>query len=237
MTQLEITYYTDPLCCWSWCFEPVIQKLRNEFGDEIKWRYCMGGLIPTWKAFIDPVNHVTRPLQMGPVWMHASVVGELPIDSTLWYHDPPASSYPACVGVKAAALQGIEHGEKYLSLLREACIVKRINIAKREHLEELAAELHRVSPEFDVKTFSDDLVNGRGSDAFRRDLHEVNTRQICRFPTLLLKNGKDSVIATGFRPSHVIEKLIHDLQGGSIKSLHDKQHEQNRTTKPKIVNK
>ena len=212
MSRLEIVYYTDPLCCWSWCLEPVIQQVRNEFGDEISWRYCMGGLIPGWKTFVDPVNHVTRPLQMGPVWMHASVVGDITIDSNLWYYDPPASSYPACVSVKAAELQGAMYGERYLSLLREACMVKRINIAKKDELTKLAFQLKQLSPRFDVEMFSRDLVNGSGAAAFRRDLDEVNTRQIYRFPTLLLKSGTESIIAMGFRPHHVIRKLIIDVQ-------------------------
>ena len=68
-------------------------------------------------------------------------------------------------------------------------MVKRINIAKKEELVKIAIQLQEISPGFDGTIFANDLVNGRGADAFRRDLNEVNARQIFRFPTLLLKNG------------------------------------------------
>jgi hypothetical protein len=65
---VEITYYTDPLCCWSWAFEPQWRRLRYEYSGKIKWRYRMGGLLPDWSSFSDPMNDVSRPIQMGPFW-------------------------------------------------------------------------------------------------------------------------------------------------------------------------
>src|SRR5687768_15102586 len=89
--QLEIVFYTDPLCCWSWAFEPQWRKLRYEFEGEFSWRYCMGGLIPSWKNFNDVTNFVSRPIQMGPVWMEASHNSGMKIESSIWAEDPPAS--------------------------------------------------------------------------------------------------------------------------------------------------
>src|SRR4051794_21017197 len=110
---LEITYYTDPLCCWSWGFEPQWRKLLAEFSGKLKTRYCMGGLLPGWKNFHDAVNAVTKPVQMGPVWMHAAQVSGMPIQHNLWVKDPPASSYPACMAVKCAGLQSAEAEDMY----------------------------------------------------------------------------------------------------------------------------
>src|SRR5687767_9309029 len=90
--RVEITYYTDPLCCWSWALEPQWRKLRYEFGDQIRWKYCMGGLIPNWQTFSDPMNSVARPAQMGPLWMDASQVSGMPIADSIWSQNPPASS-------------------------------------------------------------------------------------------------------------------------------------------------
>ena len=53
---LEIIYYTDPLCCWSWAFEPQWRRLLFELKDKISYRYCMGGLLPRWKNYNDSVN-------------------------------------------------------------------------------------------------------------------------------------------------------------------------------------
>src|SRR5689334_9454281 len=63
--SLTITYYTDPLCCWSWGFEPQWRRLLFEYQGSINHRYCMGGLLPGWKNYHDPINNVSRPIQMG----------------------------------------------------------------------------------------------------------------------------------------------------------------------------
>ena len=60
--RLFLTYYTDPLCCWSWGMHAAISKLKEEY-ETASWRYVVGGLIPDWQNFCDPVNSVTRPLQ------------------------------------------------------------------------------------------------------------------------------------------------------------------------------
>jgi len=63
--RVEIVYYTDPLCCWSWAFEPQWRRLQYKLRDKLSVRYCMGGLIADWKNFNDEVNSINRPAQMG----------------------------------------------------------------------------------------------------------------------------------------------------------------------------
>ncbi len=44
MTAVQVTYYTDPACPWSWAAEPALRRLLSEFGDEVAITYVMGGL-------------------------------------------------------------------------------------------------------------------------------------------------------------------------------------------------
>src|SRR3954463_12871802 len=90
---INIVYYTDPLCCWSWGMEPQLTLLEKDWPGSISWRYCMGGLLPTWNHYIDNFNNVQRPAQMGPLWMHAGKEMEVPIANKIWVEDPPSSSY------------------------------------------------------------------------------------------------------------------------------------------------
>jgi len=101
---ITINCYTDPLCCWSWASQSDWERLRNEYKNVIRWNYIMGGMIPDWKNYADPVSSVSNPLQMGPVWMHASQVTKTPMHYGIWHEDPPYSSYPACIAVKSASL-------------------------------------------------------------------------------------------------------------------------------------
>lgn len=198
--MIQITFYTDPLCCWSWASGPSIQRLKAELGEDLQLRYCMGGLIPDWKSYSDPVNAVTRPIQMGPVWRHAAVTCGMPIDERLWVLDPPSSSYPACIAVKAAGLQLADFEEAYLHLLWKHCMIEGKNIAKQEELITVAMQLSKENPSFDPEAFSFDLCNGKGLAAFRSDLEEVQLKRIPRFPSMLVKkDNADPILIQGFR--------------------------------------
>lgn len=216
--QVEIVFYTDPLCCWSWGFEPQWRKLRYEFEGNLSWRYCMGGLIPSWKNYSDATNSVSRPIQMGPIWMEASHNSGMPINSRIWVQDPPASSYPACIAVKCAEGQSVEAGEKYLRMLREAVMLKGRNISQLSVLVDLATELAD-HVKFNVDLFRQDLKNDTGLEAFRKDLLETQARNITRFPSLIFrKSNQPSIIITGYRPYPALLEAIHQIAPGSKRS-------------------
>ena len=208
---IDITYYTDPLCCWSWAMEPGIRRLQYEFGERIQWRYVMGGLIPGWKYFNDPLNAVSRPAQMGPVWMHASRVSGMPVDYSIWVKNPPASSFLPCMAVKAVQFQSNKYAELYLRLLREDCMLNGVNISRQQELLKMARTLHFYYDGFDVERFANDLRNGKAKSAFQSDMDEVKSRNIHRFPTLLIRAGGEALLVSGYRPYEFLIQLLTDI--------------------------
>jgi len=169
--KTEIVYFTDPLCCWSWVFEETWKRFKHEFAGEIQWRYCMSGLIPDWKHFYDAMNSVSRPAQMGPVWMHASETSGVHINHKIWIDDPPASSFPPCVAVKTAGLQSSEAADELLSRLRKALMTDGLNISKKEILFRIAEELIEDNPlTMDYELFVSDFSSGRALGRFRDDV-------------------------------------------------------------------
>lgn len=212
--SIQITYYSDPLCCWSWAFEPQWRKLRFDFRGKIKWRYRMGGMLSGWDSFDDPMNSVSRPLQMGPVWLEAKHISGMPMEDKIWYNDPPASSYPACAAVKCAGLQSPEAEEWYLRRTREAIMIHGKNIARQEVLLEVAETLAAHKPQlFNSGQFRKDLGGGAGNEAFRQDLQEVRYHGIGRYPTLTIqKPGAAGVIITGYRPYEVLLEAVKQVE-------------------------
>ncbi|HEY6900977.1 MAG TPA: DsbA family protein, partial [Puia sp.] len=79
---VEVIYYTDPLCCWSWAMEPQWKRFVDETGITIT--YKMGGLLPSWNNFNDKLNSIRKPIQMGPEWMHAKYLSGAEIDNRIW---------------------------------------------------------------------------------------------------------------------------------------------------------
>jgi predicted DsbA family dithiol-disulfide isomerase len=207
--RVEITYYTDPLCCWSWGFEPQWRKLRYQYEGKLNWRYVMAGLLPSWANFHDGLNAVTRPAQMGPVWMEATHLTGMPIDTSLWIKKPPVSSYPACIAVKAASLQSALAEEVYLRKLREAVMLNGKDISDVEVLQSIAKEVAALIPEFDAKSFQQQITSEGVLQAFRKDVNETKAQGIKRFPALLFrKTGYPALLVTGYRPYSVLQDIM-----------------------------
>ena len=211
-----ITFYTDPLCCWSYAMAPALQELAKEF-PQSAWRYCMGGLIPDWNNFNDPVNAVSRPIQMGPVWMHAAAIAGMHIDQNLWMRDPPSSSYPACVAVKAVGLQSQNAAADYLHLLWNACMNEGQNIARRQVLVEMAGMLADTHDRFHLHRFTDDIQNGKAKEAFRDDLQETRMAGIDRLPTIAIRHGQRRVLGSGYQSIDQVKAMIERVVAAAEK--------------------
>lgn len=185
-------------------------KLKEALPKETSWKTKMGGLIPSWNNFHDEVNAVSRPAQMGPVWMHAATIANKKINHLLWVKDPPASSYPSCIAVKCAQLQSDEAGESLLTMLRTAAMEDGKNIAKPALIYEIAEKLGAIDSSFNLAQFESDYDGGVGASAFKEDLQEVQYYRINRFPSLLLRpcEGK-TVLLQGYR---AFDDMIKELR-------------------------
>ncbi|HVW54882.1 MAG TPA: DsbA family protein [Rhizobiaceae bacterium] len=207
---LHVTYYTDPLCCWSWAFEPEWSRLRRALVGRMAWRLRMGGMIRRWDRYEDPLNAIHRPAQMGPLWMQAERQTGVRIESRVWTEDPPDSSWPACLAFKAAELQSAFLGDVYLKRMRRALFIEGLNIARREVLSDIAAESAAASGgSFDAVRWERDMDGEVAKRAFQKDMTDAHLRGIGRFPTLILRRpiGGEKLL-TGWRP---YEKLVEEV--------------------------
>jgi len=211
--QIKITYYTDPLCCWSWALEPQWRKLLHEYEGQLEVTYKMGGLLKDWNSFQDPMNVVSKPIQMGPVWLEAKYISGVPIQDSIWIHDAPSSSYPACIAVKSAGLQSRPAEEALLQALWEGVMVKGLNIARPETIMGIAKDVTTRAPQtFSFEAFQQDFNSPASREAFREDLESTRRYKISRFPTLILKNGQGKALQiTGYRTYAVLEQALMAL--------------------------
>jgi putative protein-disulfide isomerase len=211
--QVALVCYTDPLCCWSWGMQPQLQRLLEEFPGRITVEYCMGGLIPSWEEFSDPLNSIQNPSQMGPMWMQAGHLTGRPIDDMVWISDPPSSSYPACIAVKTAQMQSPEAGKQLLFRLSEAVMENRKNISKTEVISQVAEALAKDHPEvIDFERFKKEYNGDLSREAFRQDLQKVKLNKIGRFPTFTISSHKGhGVMITGYRPYEALLEAIRQV--------------------------
>lgn len=205
---IELIYYTDPLCCWSWAMEPQWQRFQQNLGPSLTVTYKMGGLLPSWSNYNDSVHSIRKPSQMGPEWLHAKHVSGADIDDRIWITDPPASSFPACIAVKSAGVQDAKFEGLYLHLAWQAVMQNGRNISRTDTLLELARELAKTHPSFDLAAFRSDLLT-RGLDAFKSDWQQAKFLGITRFPTLIFKlPGRPPIRLTGYQSYENLIKII-----------------------------
>lgn len=210
---MEAIYTTDPLCAWSWGFEPQLRRFRHAFGGALGWRTRMAGLVPSWDQFNDPVHAVDRPIQMGPLWYQVRHTTGQPLDDQLWHKNPPASSYPACLAVKAAGLQSDAAGEAMLRRVREAVMTERQNVADTAVLRALAGEMAEAGV-LDIDRFAKDLGGPEAEAAFRTDLREARYLGLARTPALTLRRTDGqarTLLLVGYRPYDVLRRALHHL--------------------------
>ncbi|HEY2600129.1 MAG TPA: DsbA family protein [Thermoleophilaceae bacterium] len=159
---VRVQYFTDPSCAWSWSAEPTLRRLMVEFGNSLSWTYVMGGLARDFTASKDGGEKAYRWLLTH--WLDVSEQGGMPIDARLWSEAPIASSYPACMAMKAAAEQSDDGGYRYLRALREGLLCFRRKLDNAEALVEEARGAGLDAQRFRIDLGSHAIVEAFGAD-------------------------------------------------------------------------
>jgi predicted DsbA family dithiol-disulfide isomerase len=168
--MVSISYYTDPVCPWSWGIEPSIRKLMVQFGDALSWTFVMGGVARDLsKVDMDEGGDSQQVYgRLIREWLIAAERTGMPLDPLLWVEGPIATSYPACMAMKAATEQASDGGYRYLRRLREALMCER---RKLDHAEALVEEARAAG--LDVERFRVDLRSHAITEAFGSDLERT----------------------------------------------------------------
>ena len=137
-----------------------------EFGDNLEWTFVMGGLAREYgpDAGWGPGGGRAG---MATHWLEATAESGMPTDPLAWTDGPLASTYPACMAVKAAQEQGREAAYRYLRALREGILCRRRKLDTTEALVEEAR-----GAGLDTERFRVDLGSHAIVEAFGADLEE-----------------------------------------------------------------
>jgi SAM-dependent methyltransferase/predicted DsbA family dithiol-disulfide isomerase len=203
---VEIVHFADPWCWWSWGLEPVLQRLREVYGDNVKITYKMGGQFESlddWMREYGQDEHTTLD------WVRESVdLTKMPVRPDYYFRTGVKSSYPACRAFKAAQLQSEERAARYFRRMIEAFALE-CRPATDEELVRLATEAR-----LDADRLRRDIVSEEVSKAFEADREEMRASGV-NFLSLLIRNGKGEQVVKGETfTAKPFETIIDDLVPG-----------------------
>ncbi len=160
MHMIDVVYFTDPLCPWSWAAEPALRRLETEFEGQLDLAYVMVGM----------AREIDAPVKLAST-LDAVEASGMPADPRVWLEGAPRSSYPACLAVKAAAEQKLDG--PYLRRLRLGVMTRRERLDNAEALLAAARDVGGM----DVARFEIDLNSNAIVEAFGADRERA--QEVC----------------------------------------------------------
>lgn len=183
MKEIQLIYYTDPLCSSCWLSEPFLNRLLYEYGDFILLDARMGGLLPSWDVYKPSNSDLPKEQYLSSMWNALGKKYGVCIDGDVWLTNPIQSSIPACIAYYAARNQGLEVALDFLHLLREKVFLQHKDIGQ-DHTIISAA----IQGKLNLEKFIADFASWDAQMAFKMDLDEMSEWDIKSFPTLIFKH-------------------------------------------------
>lgn len=200
-----IVEYTDPYSVWCWGCEPALRRLAYRYPDGVEIRYVMGGLFEDFRPMREYWSRMS-----GGRWKEAvhtflaAVAGQhgmpIHVDAMMDSLEDFTSTWPACIAVSGASLQGREAERVYLRRLREAVLVEGRDIGDREVQLAVSAQAG-----IDAGALARALEDTSALAAFRKDLTECRLRGVTGFPSFDVGSVEASVRLDGYRSWEAME--------------------------------
>jgi putative protein-disulfide isomerase len=217
-TVIELIIYTDPYCTWCWGSEPVLRKIMEVYGGQVRLIYRMGGLVKDASRFRDPLNKIggpDMPRQVAEHWRQAATRHGMPVDADVFIDlaSEFRSTWPACIAYKAAEIQDPVLAGKYLRRLREAAAAEHMAIHRPEVQADLAEEVG-----LDRQRLLADIDNGSAEAEFKDDLQLCRDNDVTGFPSYEVHvPGGEEVAMFGFHNFSAFESTFKRLAGDRLK--------------------
>ncbi len=162
-STIEVVHFADPWCWWSWGLEPVLQRLKAVYGDQIRVTYKMGGIsndITAWRKEYDVEDDEALK-----TWIRDSnSITGMPVDPECYLKTKVRSTWPACVAIKAAELQSKKLAGHLARRLMEEILLRSRNGSEEAVYLEAAREVG-----LDIDLMRSDIESGKAVELFETD--------------------------------------------------------------------
>ncbi|WMM89749.1 ClpXP adapter SpxH family protein [Heyndrickxia coagulans] len=174
---LEIYVFIDPLCPECWALEPVLKKLRLEYGVYFRLRHVLIGKLSN-------LNDIPKKREaVADYWEKTASRTGMSCDGSLWIENPITSPYIVSIAIKAAELQGKKQGLRFLRKVQELVFLEKRNISDIQILVDCAK-----GASIDVDEFLHDIHSESAAKAFQCDLKITSEMEVTESPSLVFFN-------------------------------------------------
>lgn len=200
-SDLELIYFSDPMCSWCWGFEPVMRRLKSRFESEIVCSTVMGGLFP---GDSPPLNEAFRNMIQSH-WREVEEKTGQPFDfenaaplGLVYNTEPPSRALVVVRSLKA------ESEFEYLWALQKAFYQQAQDLSDPQLLANIASEFGIGKAEFMTRFESPTIKM-----ATRMDFQLAREIQARAFPCIVLRSGHDYTFVTiGYQDYETLEPMI-----------------------------
>lgn len=209
--RIRVVWYTDPINVWCWGCEPAIRRLQVRYADSVDLSLVMGGLFEDFGPVRENWARMSGGRWQDSVLAFLNAVAahhRMPMDvpRMMASVDKLESTWPSCIAVKAAGLQGAGRELPYLRRFREAMYIEGRKATDRDVQVELASEIG-----LDAEAFARSLEDGTAEAAFHGDLDRCRTKSVTGFPTFELVRGAATVRLDGWQPWDGFEEALAEF--------------------------
>ena len=205
-------YFADPMCSWCWGFAPTVERIQQQFGDELLLVLVLAGLRP---AEAVPLDASTRKDVLAH-WDHVAAASGQPFARDAIRREGFVyDTEPACRAVVTARTLGRAEqdegvGLRMLRATQQAYYAEGRDVTDGGVLADVAASIGLDRAEF-VDAFSS--VDAR--EATYRDFVQTRSFGVHAFPTLIAASADEALpIATGFASYDEVEAQLRAFLAG-----------------------
>lgn len=214
--KITMTVFTDPMMGLSYESEPIIDHLKEEYGERLELRYVMSLLVRDVSDFMTPEERVLEPEEgirtycrrLAGIYKSEETIGGLPINMNgFCLFDPEhRSSRPLCMAYKAARLADPVKADDFLTALRHAVV---IDCLPATHFDVILKIIRNTG--IDEAAFVQHYKDGTAEQALEQDLRLTRNLGIRSLPAYLLERDKKALILQSFHYQDFVN-AIEDLK-------------------------
>lgn len=202
--KIILTVFTDPMMGLSFESEPIMDRLQEEYGERIEFRYVMSLLVRDVSDFMLPEERAMEPeagikrycRRLAAIYKSEEPIGGLPInmEGFCLFDSSHRTSRPLCLAYKAAQLTSPEKADSFLLALRHATV---LDCRPTTHMEEILNVVRKTG--LDEDSFILHYQDGSAEAALEKDLAFGRSLNIRTLPAYLIQYKEKALQLQSFR--------------------------------------